>query len=84
LLADRLTIRDVQKRLARYSPLPNVKVVQRMLGHATAAMTLDVDAHLFGDDLTAVAAKLDESVGKMWPRGGVCGWLANKKIASTT
>lgn len=48
----------------------NVKVVQRMLGHASAAMTLDVYADLFDDDLTGVAAKLDESVGKMWARGG--------------
>ncbi|UVO11912.1 site-specific integrase [Mycobacterium sp. SVM_VP21] len=46
----------------------NVKVVQRMLGHASAAMTLDVYADLFDDDLTAVADKLDESVGKMWAR----------------
>lgn len=46
----------------------NVKVVQRMLGHASAAMTLDVYADLFDDDLTAVAEKLDESVGKMWAR----------------
>lgn len=37
----------------------NVKAVQRMLGHASAAMTLDVYAGLFGDDLDAVAAKLD-------------------------
>lgn len=47
----------------------NVKVVQRMLGHASAAMTLDVYADLFEDDLTAVADKLHESVGKMWARG---------------
>ena len=33
----------------------NVKAVQRMLGHASAAMTLDVYAGLFGDDLDAVA-----------------------------
>lgn len=46
----------------------NVKVVQRMLGHASAAMTLDVYADLFDDDLTAVADKLDESVGKMWAK----------------
>ena len=47
----------------------NVKVVQRMLGHASAAMTLDVYADLFDSDLTAVADKLNESVGKMWARG---------------
>lgn len=44
----------------------NLKVVQRMLGHASAAMTLDIYADLFDDDLTAVADRLDESVGKMW------------------
>ncbi|KLO46343.1 integrase [Mycobacterium nebraskense] len=46
----------------------NVKVVQRMLGHASAAMTLDVYADLFDSDLTGVADKLDESVGKMWAK----------------
>jgi integrase len=39
----------------------NVKAVQRMLGHASAAMTLDVYAGLFGDDLDAVAERLDEA-----------------------
>jgi hypothetical protein len=33
-----------------------------MLGHASAAMTLDVYADLFDSDLTSVA----ESAGKMW------------------
>jgi site-specific recombinase XerC len=52
-----------------------VKAVQRMLGHASAAMTLDIYADLFDDDLEAVAVALDEarsrsSVAKMWPRGG--------------
>ena len=37
----------------------NVKAVQRMLGHASAAMTLDVYAGLFDDDLDAVADRLD-------------------------
>ena len=39
----------------------NVKAVQRMLGHASAAMTLDVYAGLFGDDLDAVADHLDRA-----------------------
>ena len=38
----------------------NVKAVQRMLGHASAAMTLDVYADLFDDDLDAVARALDD------------------------
>ena len=37
----------------------NVKAVQRMLVHASAAMTLDVYAGLFNDDLDAVADRLD-------------------------
>jgi hypothetical protein len=36
-----------------------VKVVQQMLGHASAAMTLDVYAGLFEDDLDSVAETLD-------------------------
>jgi integrase len=49
--------------------------VQRMLGHASAEMTLDIDADLFDDDLEAVAVALDqarsrESVRKMWARDG--------------
>jgi integrase len=39
----------------------NVKVLQRMLGHESAAMTLDTYADLFDDDLEAIAAKLDEA-----------------------
>ena len=38
----------------------NVKAVQRLLGHASAAMTLDRYAHLFDSDLDAVADRLDE------------------------
>jgi hypothetical protein len=33
-----------------------------MLGHASAAMTLDVYAGLFSDDLDAVARRLHEAV----------------------
>lgn len=49
----------------------NVKVVQRMLGHASAAMTLDVYADLFDNDLDVLSAALDQArsdsiVGKMW------------------
>ena len=42
----------------------NPKVVQRMLGHANAATSLDVHADLFECDLDAVA----ESVSKMCRR----------------
>lgn len=40
----------------------NVKAVQRMLGHASAAMTLDVYADLFDDDLEAVSERLDLAI----------------------
>src|SRR5690349_13899944 len=40
----------------------NVKAVQRMLGHASAAMTLDIYAGLFPDDLDQVGARLDALV----------------------
>lgn len=36
-----------------------MKAVQRMLGHASAAMTLDVYSGLFDDDLDPVAERLD-------------------------
>ncbi len=39
----------------------NVKAVQRMLGHASAAMTLDTYADLFDDDLDDVASALDQA-----------------------
>lgn len=37
----------------------NVKAVQRMLGHASAAVTLDVYSDLFDDDLDGVSLALD-------------------------
>lgn len=40
----------------------NVKVVQRLLGHATAAMTLDRYGHLMDDDLAGVAAALAKAI----------------------
>ena len=39
----------------------NVKAVQRMLGHASAAMTLDTYADLFDDDLNYVAGALSRA-----------------------
>lgn len=40
----------------------NIKVVQRLLGHASAAMTLDRYGHLYDDDLTAVAERLGKAL----------------------
>jgi integrase len=39
----------------------NVKVVQRLLGHKTAVLTLDRYSHLFPDDLDAVATAFDSA-----------------------
>jgi integrase len=39
----------------------NVKVVQQMLGHKSATMTLDQYGHLFGDQLDEVADRMDEA-----------------------
>lgn len=44
-------LRDTTASLA-ISAGANVKVVQRLLGHATAAMTLDRYGHLLNDDLS--------------------------------
>jgi integrase len=41
----------------------NVKAVQKMLGHSSAAMTLDVYSGLFDDDLDGVADRLDSLPG---------------------
>ncbi len=40
----------------------NVKAVQRLLGHKSAAMTLDVYSGLFDDDLDAVGKRMDEGL----------------------
>ena len=40
----------------------NEKAVRRMLGHASASMTLEVYAGPFGDDRDAVASRLDDAV----------------------
>jgi site-specific recombinase XerD len=40
----------------------NVKVEQKMLGHSSAAMTLDIYADLFDGDLDSVSDALDDAV----------------------
>lgn len=42
----------------------NVKVVQRLLGHKTAVLTLDRYGHLFPDDLDAVAKAFDMAAAR--------------------
>lgn len=38
-----------------------MKTIQRMLGHASAAMTLDIYAGLFDDDLDDVGERLSDA-----------------------
>jgi integrase len=54
-----MTPHDLRHTAASFQAGANVKAVQLMLGHASAAMTLVVYAGLFGDDLDAVADRLD-------------------------
>lgn len=63
-LPDELTVHDLRHTAASLaiSAGANVKVVQKMLGHSSAAMTLDRYGHLMGDDLEAVSVRLDEAV----------------------
>lgn len=58
---ERMTIHDLRHTAASLaiSSGANVKAVQRMLGHASAAMTLDVYADLFDDDLDSVSTSLN-------------------------
>jgi len=60
----RLTPHDLRHTAASLaiSSGANVKAVQRMLGHASAAMTLDTYADLFDDDLDAVASRPDDAM----------------------
>ncbi|MGO4592609.1 tyrosine-type recombinase/integrase [Leifsonia sp. 2TAF2] len=62
----RLTPHDLRHTAASLavSAGANVKSVQRMLGHASAAMTLDVYADLFDDDLDAVAIALNDGAAQ--------------------
>ena len=64
----RVTPHDLRHSAAGFavSAGANVKVVQRMLGHKSAAMTLDVYADLFDRDLDDVATALDAAVHAAW------------------
>ena len=56
----RVTAHDLRHTAASLAvkELANPKVIQRMMGHKSAAMTLDVYADLFEDDLDLVADRL--------------------------
>lgn len=69
----RVTAHDLRHTAASLavSAGANVKAVQKMLGHKSAAMTLDVYADLFDDDLDAVAERLEQSASKVRPNADV-------------
>lgn len=58
-----MTIHDLRHTAASLaiSAGANVKAVQKMLGYASAAMTLDTYADFFDDDLNMVATQLNEA-----------------------
>lgn len=62
-LVSRVTPHDLRHTAASLavSAGANVKAVQRMLGHASAAMTLDTYSDLFDDDLDFASAALDRA-----------------------
>lgn len=49
----------------------NIKVVQRLSGHKTAALTLDRYGHLYGDDLDAIAEAFDAIAVPLRSVGGL-------------
>jgi integrase len=59
----RITPHDLRHTAASFavSAGANVKVLQNMLGHASAAMTLDIYSDLFDEDLEAVGVALDQA-----------------------
>ncbi|WP_431246387.1 tyrosine-type recombinase/integrase [Leifsonia xyli] len=72
-----MTVHDLRHTAASLavSAGANVKAVQRMLGHASAAMTLDTYSDLFDDDLDAVASRLNSAAartaGAIWAGDGI-------------
>ncbi|MCI1663366.1 tyrosine-type recombinase/integrase [Bifidobacterium crudilactis] len=57
----------------------NVKALQRMLGHKSASMTLDVYADLFDSDLDHVSAAIDSAVEKCGQNVGKTQVVGKKK-----
>ena len=53
----------------------NIKVVQTMMGHASATMTWDLYGHLYDDDLDNVAERLDAAHAEF--RRTTCGQSAD-------
>lgn len=63
----RITPHDLRHSAASFavSVGANAKAVQKMLGHSSAKMTLDVYAELFDDDLDGVAIALNDVVSRL-------------------
>ncbi|MCT1412610.1 site-specific integrase [Corynebacterium sanguinis] len=57
-----VTVHDLRHTAASLaiSSGANIKVIQRMLGHASADMTLDVYGHLYESDLDSVAQRMNQ------------------------
>jgi hypothetical protein len=67
-----LTSHELRHTAASISADANVKAVQRILGHASAAMTLDFYTDLFDDDLDTVADRLDATRNNSASRSRRC------------
>jgi integrase len=69
----RVTAHDLRHTYASLaiSSGANVLVVQRQLGHRSAAITLDVYADLFDADLDSVAQAFDEKCAQNVPKTGL-------------
>ena len=59
-----LTIHDLRHTAASLAVASgaHVKIIQRMLGHSSAAVTLDVYSDLFEDDLHTLTSRLDSAI----------------------
>lgn len=62
-MPDGLLVHDLRDTAASLviATSASIKAVQRMLGHASAAMTLDTYGSLFEDDLEALADRLQDA-----------------------
>lgn len=80
LWAFRHTICGKGRRRWPSRPVQNVKAVQRMLGRASAAMTLDVYAGLFSDDLDDVADRRT----RLCPKRATSGRTVTRRLVERT
>ncbi len=57
----------------------DIKVLQRMLGHASAALTLDRYGHLFPGQAQSVAERLDEKARLATPADSPAGFSRDRR-----